>query len=167
MTQTRFEDRVAELGLQLPDYSDPPYGGRYGTMKAFHRVGNLLEISGMTPEDRAGNRLHPGIVGTDISVEQGYEAARLTAINTLGMIRYALGSLDEVVSLSRALCFVTCEPGFDQLHMVSNGASELFVEVFGPEAGRAARASLGTTSLSGNNSFELILSVECAPLSSI
>lgn len=163
MTHPSFEARVDELGLTIPDYATPPYGGRYGAMKAYHRTGELLEISGLTPESRDGRRLHPGIVGVDITVEQGYEAARLTAINTLGMIRLALGSLDQVVSLSRALCFVVCPAGFDRLHEVSNGASELFADVFGPEAGRAARASLGSTALSGNNCFELVLSLECAP----
>ncbi|MGA1838738.1 RidA family protein [Herbiconiux sp. 11R-BC] len=157
------EARVRELGLEIPDYANPPYGRRYGPMKPFHRIGDLLEISGLTPENRAGERLHPGVVGVDVTIEQGYAAARLTAIHTLGMIRYALGSLDEVVSLSRALCFVVCPPGFELLHEVSNGASDLFLEVFGDEAGSMGRASIGATTLSRNNCFELWLSLECAP----
>lgn len=157
------EARVRELGLAIPDYSDPPYGRRYGPMKPFHRIGDLLEVSGLTPEDRQGNRLHPGVVGVDVTVEQGYEAARLTAIHTLGMIRYALGSLDAVKSLSRALCFVVCPPGFEQLHDVSNGASDLFLDVFGDEVGSMGRASIGATTLSRNNCFELWLSLECHP----
>ena len=157
------EARVREMGLEIPDYSDPPYGLRYGTLRPFLRVGNLLELSGLTPENRAGDRLHPGVVGVDVTLEQGYAAARLTAIHTLGMIRYALGSLDEVVSLSRGLCFVMCPPGFELLHEVSNGASDLFVEVFGEEAGRMGRASIGATALSRNNCFELWLSLECTP----
>jgi hypothetical protein len=79
------------------------------------------------------------------------------------MIRYALGSLDNVVSLSRGLCFVLCPPGFELLHEVSAGASDLFIEVFGPVAGAMGRASIGTTALSRNNCFELWLSLECAP----
>lgn len=155
------EERVRELGLQIPDYANPPYGRRYGRMKPFHRVGDLLEVSGLTPENRAGDRLHPGIVGVDVTVEQGYEAARLTAIHTLGMIRYAIGSLDNVRMLSRALCFVVCPPGFDLLHEVSNGASDLFLDVFGDEIGSMGRASIGATALSRNNCFELWLSLEC------
>lgn len=157
------EARVRELGLEIPDYANPPYGRRYGPMKPFHRIGNLLELSGLTPENRAGDRLHPGIVGVDVTVEQGYEAARLTAIHTLGMIRYAIGSLDNVKNLSRALCFVVCRSDFDLLHEVSNGASDLFIEVFGDEAGSMGRASIGATTLSRNNCFELWLSLECEP----
>jgi hypothetical protein len=157
------EQRVEQLGLVIPDYANPPYGRRYGPMKPFHRVGDLLELSGLTPEDRAGNRLHPGIVGVDVTVEEGYEAARLTAVHTLGMIRYALGSLDRVKTLSRGLCFVVCPPGFDRLHDVSNGASDLFIEVFGDDAGSMGRASIGSTALSRHNCFELWLSLECMP----
>lgn len=160
------EARVIELGLDIPDYANPPYGARFGgALKPFHRVGNLLELSGLSPENRAGDRTNPGTVGVDLTVEQGYEAARYTAINSLGMIRYALGSLDEVVALSRALCFVTCPNGFEQLHHVSNGATDLFREVFGPEIGALGRATIGATALSNNACFELWLSLECAPLS--
>ncbi|TCB97241.1 RidA family protein [Micromonospora zingiberis] len=156
------EHRVRELALDIPDYADPPYGRRYGRLKPFHRIGNLLELSGLTPENRAGERLHPGVVGVDVTIEQGYQAARLTAIHTLGMIRYAIGSLDNVVSLSRALCFVVCPPGFDRLHEVSNGATDLFLDVFGEEIGSLGRASVGATALSRHNCFELWLSLECA-----
>ncbi|MFT4307628.1 MAG: RidA family protein [Microbacterium sp.] len=157
------EAKVRELGLEIPDYADPPFGARYGRMKPFHRVGGLVELAGLTPENRVGDRLHPGVVGVDVTVEQGYQAARLTAVHTLGMIRYALGSLDEVVSLSRALCFVVCPPGFEDLHLVSNGATDLFLDVFGDEIGSVGRASIGATSLSRNNCFELWLSLECRP----
>lgn len=163
MTARSAEERVRELGLEIPDYANPPYGGRYGRMKAFHRVGNFVELSGLTPESRSGERLHPGSVGVDITTEQGYEAARLTAINTLGIIRYALGSLDEVVALSRALCFVVCPTGYEDLHLVSNGANDLFLDVFGEEIGSAGRASIGATTLSRGNCFELWLSLECKP----
>lgn len=157
------EQRVRALGLEIPDYANPPYGQRYGTLKAFHRTGDLLELSGITPETRTGDRLHPGIVSQDVTVEEGRAAARMTAINALGMIRFALGSLDQVVALSRSLCFVQCPPGFEDLHTVSDGASELFMEVFGDPAGRAGRASIGATALSRRNCFELWLSLECAP----
>lgn len=160
---TTPEERVRELGFDIPDYANPPFGRRYGRMKPFHRIGNLIELAGLTPENRAGDRLHPGIVSVDVTVEQGYEAARLTAIHTLGMIRLAAGSLDNVVSLSRALCFVVCPPGFEDLHLVSNGATDVFLDVFGEDVGSVGRASIGATSLSRNNCFELWLSLECAP----
>ncbi|WP_029150923.1 RidA family protein [Microbacterium indicum] len=158
------ESRVAELGLQIPDYANPPYGQRFGaSLKPFHRVGELVEFSGMSPESRSGDRTNPGTVGLDLTIAQGYEAARYTAINSLGMIRYALGSLNEVVALSRALCFITCPPGFDRLNEVSAGATDLYLEVFGPEIGAVGRASIGATALTNSASFELWLSLECAP----
>lgn len=162
---TSPEQRAVELGLAIPDYADPPYGQRYGAgLKAFHRIGDLVELSGLTPEDRAGVQLHPGTVGIDVTLEEAREAARLTAIHSLGMMRYAVGSLDNVRGLSRALCFVLCPPGFDRLNEISNAATELYVEVFGPEIGAVGRASIGATSLSRSNCFELWLSFEAAPL---
>ncbi len=161
------EQKAEELGLSIPDYSDPPFGARYGRMKPFHRIGNLVELAGLTPESRAGQRLHPGAIGVDVTIEEGYAAARLTAVHTLGMIRYAVGSLDNVVSLSRALCFVVCPPGFEDLHLVANGATDLFLDVFGEEIGSVGRASIGATSLSRNNCFELWLSLECHPETSL
>ncbi|MET0829479.1 MAG: RidA family protein [Microbacterium sp.] len=158
------EERARDLGYTIPDYSDPPYGGRYGRgLKAFHRVGDLIELSGITPEDRAGSRLHPGVVGADVTLGQAREAARLTAIHALGMIRLAVGSLDNVVGLSRALCFIRSTPDFDQLNEVSNGATDVFLDVFGPTVGAVGRASIGVTSLSRRNCFELWLSFEAAP----
>ncbi|WP_454854905.1 RidA family protein [Promicromonospora soli] len=155
------EQRAHELGLAIPDYANPPYGGRYGSaLKAFHRTGDLLELSGLTPDSRDGVLLHPGVVGADVTVEQAREAARFTAINALGLIRYALGSLDEVVALSRGLCFVLCPPGFERLNEVSNAASDLFLDVFGPVAGRMGRASIGATALTRSACFELWLSLE-------
>lgn len=154
------EDRARAGGLVIPDYTDPPYGVRYGRVKAFHRIGHLVELSGLTPEDRTGSQLHPGIVGIDVTVEEARVAARLTAVHTLGMIRAAVGSLNEVAALSRGLCFIACAPGFDRLHEVSEGASELFLEVFGDDIGTMGRASVGATSLSRNNCFELWLSFE-------
>lgn len=162
---TTPEQRVRALGLEIPDYTDPPYGGRYGgdTLKPFHRIGDLVELSGITPEDRAGTRTHPGVVGAEITIEQAREAARHTAVNALGMIRLAVGSLDNVVGLSRALCFIQVTPDFDLLHEVSNAATRLFLDVFGPGTGAVGRASIGVTTLSRRNCFELWLSFEASP----
>ncbi|GLY05303.1 RidA family protein [Actinoplanes sp. NBRC 101535] len=157
---TSPEARVRELGLTVPDYADPPYGGRYGTVKPFHRVGNLLLLSGITPEDRAGNRLHPGRLGDDVTVEQGREAARMTAVNALGLIRLAVGSLDRVTAMGRNLCFLRTTDDFEDLHLVSDGASQLFVDVFGPTVGVAGRASIGVSALSRKNCFELWTELE-------
>jgi hypothetical protein len=154
------EARVVELGLTIPDYSSPVYGGRYGTVKPFQRVGNLLMLSGVTPEDRAGNRLNPGRFGDDLTIEQGIEAARMAASNALGLIRLAVGSLDRVTSMGRNLCFLRSTDDFEDLHLVAAGATDLFIEVFGRQNGIGARASIGVSSLSRNNCFELWTDLE-------
>ncbi|MFE2431939.1 RidA family protein [Streptomyces sp. NPDC059373] len=160
MNHPSAEARVRELGLELPDYADPPYGGRYGTVKAFHRTGDLLFLSGFTPEDRQGRILHPGRLGKDLTVAQGQEAARAAAINALGGIRLALGSLDRVTAVVRALCFVVTTEEFEDLHLIASGATDLLVDVFGPGIGVGGRATIGAMQLARRNCFELWLTVE-------
>lgn len=154
------EQRVKELGLVIPDYANPPYGERYGRMKAFHRSGRIITISGMTPESRDGVKVHPGRVGANVTVEQGYEAARVAATNVLGLIRYAAGSLDEVSAIVNTLCFVVTSIDFSDVNLVTNGAADLFIDVFGPEIGRSTSAGIGVMSLSGGNSFEMWTTIE-------
>ncbi|MFG6446203.1 RidA family protein [Microbacterium sp. P07] len=154
------ERRVAEMGLVIPDYANPPYGERYATMKAFHHLGRVLTISGITPEDRQGNKVHPGRVGDTVTLDEGYAAARYAAINVLGLIRFAVGSLDEVTGFIRTLTFVVVAPEFTDVNLVTNGAADLFVEVFGDEIGRSTSAGIGVSSLSGGNVFEMIAEVE-------
>jgi hypothetical protein len=155
------EARAAELGLEIPDYSSTPYyGPSYGSMKPHHQTGNLLFLSGHIPEYPDGSLLHPGRLGQNVSIEQGYEAARLTGLNCLAGIRFALGSLNRVRSLVRSLNFVVCTPEFTDVHKVSSGATDLFVEVFGPEVGLGGRATIGVMSLARGNCFENWLTVE-------
>ncbi|HJP64881.1 MAG TPA: RidA family protein, partial [Actinomycetota bacterium] len=95
-----------------------------------------------------------------VSIEEGYEAARLTGLNCLAGIRLALGSLNRVRSLVRSLNFVVCTPEFTDVHKVSSGATDLFVEVFGPDVGLGGRATIGVMSLARGNCFENWLTVE-------
>jgi enamine deaminase RidA (YjgF/YER057c/UK114 family) len=156
-----FDRRADELGLLIPDYAATPYyGPSYGSMKAHHLVGSLLFLSGHVPELPDGTIVHPGRLGAEVSIEEGYEAARLTAINCLAGIRFALGSLDRVVSLVRSLNFVVCTPDFHDVHLVSSGATDLFRDVFGEERGLGGRATIGVMSLARNNCFENWLTVE-------
>lgn len=155
------EARARELGLEMPDYGvSAYYGPSYGSMKAHHQVGSLLFLSGHVPELPDGTALHPGRLGAEVTVEQGYEAARLTGVNALAGIRYALGSLDRVRSIVRSLCFVVATPEFTDVHLVSSGATDLFRDVFGEEAGLGGRATIGVTSLARNHCFEIWLTVE-------
>jgi enamine deaminase RidA (YjgF/YER057c/UK114 family) len=155
------EERVSELGLEIPDYSKQPYyGPRYGSMKAHHQTGNLLFLSGHVPELPDGSPLHPGRLGAEVTIEQGYEAARLAGLHCLAGIRAAIGDLEGVVSLVRSLNFVVSAPNFTDVNRVSSGATDLFVEVFGEERGLGGRATIGVASLAGNHCFENWLTVE-------
>lgn len=156
------ERHLATLGLDVPDFvRDGYYGGSYGTMKPYHLSGNLLFLSGHVPRD--GKRLiHPGRLGKDVTVAQGYEAARITGLNVLAGIRQAVGSLDRVSSIVRSLNFVVCTPEFMEVHKVSSGMSDLFVEVFGPERGLGGRATIGVMALANGHCFETWVTVEIA-----
>jgi hypothetical protein len=129
-------------------------------MKPFHRAGRTLTISGMTPESRSGVKVAPGRVGANVSIDEGYAAARAAAINVLGLIRYAVGSLDEVTAIVSTLCFVVTTMEFSDTNLVANGAGDLFLEVFGDSVGRATSASVGVMNLSGGNCFEICTTVE-------
>lgn len=155
----RVEQRLKDLGITLPDFGEVGYYGEsYGKMKAHHQVGNLLFLSGHVPE-RNGTILHPGRLGHTVTVEQGYEAARLVGINCLAGMKHATGDLDRVVSIVRSLCFVVSAPEFYDVHKVSSGATDLFAEVLG-ERGVGGRATIGVTSLARNHCFELWLTAE-------
>ena len=155
--------RVEELGLVLPgagggaDY----YGTRYGKMKPHYLSDRLLFLSGQTAGvDAAGQALYPGRLGRDVTVEQGYEAARLTGLNCLSCIRDAVGDLDRVKGLVRSLNFIACDPAFTQPHLVASGLTDLFEQVFGPEIGVGGRASIGVMSLADDYCFETWVTVE-------
>lgn len=157
----KVEERLKEMGVILPDFAKEGYYGsaRYGSMKAHHRVGNLLFLSGHVPE--VGDKIiYPGILGKDVTIEQGYEAARITAINCLAGIKYAVGDLDNIVSMVRSLNFVVCTPDFHDVNKVSSGATDFFVEVLGEEKGLGGRATIGVISLAGSHCFENWLTVE-------
>lgn len=160
---TTAEARVAELGLEVPDYTDGSYHGlNYGSMKAFHRTGNLLFLSGHVPDfpGREGPPIHAGRLGLDVTVEQGYEAARITAVNCLATIRLAVGSLDKVKCLVNSLNFVVVAPEFVDVNLVSSGATDLLKDIFGDEAGLGGRATIGVAALAHNHCFENWLTIE-------
>jgi enamine deaminase RidA (YjgF/YER057c/UK114 family) len=155
------ETRAAALGLEIPDFvRDGYYGAGYGSMKSHHQVGRVLFLSGHVPELPDGTSLHPGRLGRDVTVDQGRAAARQTALNCLAGIRLAVGSLDRVVAIVRSLNFVACVPEFTDVHLVASGATDLFRDVFGEEAGIGGRATIGVVSLADDACFENWLTVE-------
>lgn len=153
------EGRLAELGIVLPEASG---SGRSGmNFLTWRRVGNLVYLSGHGP-NRGGKLEWVGKVGRELTEEQGRQAARETAINLLATLRLAIGDLGKVRQLVKLLGMVNCTEDFGRQPYVINGASDLFVEVFG-EAGRHARSAVGMQSLPNGMPVEIELIVEVAP----
>jgi enamine deaminase RidA (YjgF/YER057c/UK114 family) len=139
----RIEAKIAELSLTLPEPLQPPPG----VMLPFAWVrirGNRAYISGHIPQNPDGSIAEPlGKVGADVSPEEGYQSARLVALAHLGSLKRALGDLDRVTARLRVFAMVNVAPGFDQTPRVTNGYSDLILELYGPEVGMHARSSIG------------------------
>jgi enamine deaminase RidA (YjgF/YER057c/UK114 family) len=140
----RIEDRLAGLGLVLPKPFAPPPGVEF-KFDLVRISGGVGYVSGHLPADGA-EVLARGKVGDDLTVEQGYEAARLTALSILASLKQELGELDRVMGWVKALGFVNCAPGFSKTPAVINGFSELILELWG-EAGHHARSAIGAAEL--------------------
>jgi len=152
------EAKLAQLGLSLPDLDQMYRGNAAGARFISHlAVNNLLYLSGTTPL-KDGRPYLPGIVGGDLSIEQGYEAARYAAITSLAAIKYALGDLDRVQQAVQLVGFVNSAPGFGQQPRVINGATDLLVELYG-DRGNPTRAAIGCQGLAINHSVEIVLTV--------
>lgn len=139
----RIEARLQELGLVLPEPLRPPPGVEFPF--AWVRLrGDRAYISGHVPQNPDGSLAHPlGRVGTDVTVEEGYEAARLVALAHLGSLKRALRDLDRVTAWLRVFAMVNAAPDFNQTPRVTNGYSDLILQVYGPEVGIHARSSIG------------------------
>jgi enamine deaminase RidA (YjgF/YER057c/UK114 family) len=148
------EARLTELGIVLPPAPKP--GGVY---KPLVHVGNLAYLSGHGP-CLDGETYETGRVGADLTLEQGQEAARKVGLSLLATMRRELGSLDRVGRLVKTLALVNCTDDFTQQPLVINGFSELFGEVFGPDAGIGARSALAANTLPGNIPVEIEIIVE-------
>lgn len=156
------EQRLRDSGISLPDVSGENYYGlSYGPMKTHHIVGSVLYLSGHAPIER-GEILNPGRLGSSVTIEQGYAAARLTGLNMISGMKQALGDLNRVKGIIRCLCFVACEPDFTDVHKVSTGCSDVLIEAFGDEIGRGGRATIGVQSLCDSLCFETWSEVEIA-----
>lgn len=134
--------RLKALGITLPQPTAP-----VAVYVPAVRVGNLLFISGSGPANRPDGTRPTGKVGSDLTLAQGKEAARLTGLNILTSVQGAMGSLDKVVRVVKVLGMVNVAPGFTDMPQVINGFSELMVDVFGKERGTGARSAVGMASL--------------------
>lgn len=148
------EARVKELVLDIPAEPFKP-AGQYVNAT---RSGNLLFVAGQVPAKPDGSIVR-GKLGSDMDVDSGYETARLAALNALATIRAELGSLDKVVRVLRVSGVVNSTPDFMLHTRVMEGASDLFVEVFG-EAGTHARLAVGVASLPAGMALEFEMTVE-------
>lgn len=137
---TRVETRLRELGIAIPDSPVP-----LGAYKLAVVAGNLLFVSGQLPL-KEGKLLYKGKLGTEIPIEEGIHAARLSAINVLSVMKSELGDLDKIKKIVKVTGYVASAAGFDMQAKVINGASEFFYDVFG-EAGKHARAAVGVCEL--------------------
>ncbi|MDW3647605.1 MAG: RidA family protein [Bacteroidia bacterium] len=147
------EAKLKELGIEL---STP--GAPVANYVNAVQTGNLLFLAGKGPNKPEGGYV-TGKVGQDITVEEGYEAARLTAISQLSVLKVELGNLNRVKRIVKVLGMVNCGPDFGNQPEVINGFSDLMVEVFG-ERGKHARAAVGMNSLPRNTSVEIEMIVE-------
>jgi len=146
---TSVEQRLKALGIELPAAPKP-----IAVYVPAVRVGNLLFVSGTGPMKPDGTMIR-GKVGGDLTLAQGYDAARQVGLNTLASVRAALGSLDAVVRLVKVLGMVNCTATFGDQPKVINGFSELMVQVFGDKNGKGARSAVGMGSLPNNIAVEI------------
>lgn len=157
---SRVEDCLKSLGLTLP----PPPRAPQGVLLPFEFVrvhGRRALISGHGPQALDGSFAQPlGKLGRDLSVEQGYAAARLTALSILGSLHRTLGDLDRIAAWVRVFGMVNSAPGFQQQPSVINGFSDLILELFGPQVGAHSRSAVGMAELPFNIPVEIEAEVE-------
>ncbi len=146
--------KLAEKGLTLPITSKPIAAYVPAT-----RTGNLVFTAGQLPMVD-GAIAKTGKVGADVTVEEAYELAKICALNALSAVEL-VAPVDSIVKVVRIVCYVNGAPGFISQPAVANGASELFMHIWG-DAGVAARSALGVAELPLNSPVEVELTVELA-----
>lgn len=151
------EARLKELGITLPT-PGPPIANYVNAVQ----TGNLMFLAGKGPLPQDGKEV-VGRLGKDMTIEQGYQAARSTAIAHLAVLKKELGDLTRVVRIVKVMGMVNSDPGFTQQPAVVNGYSDLMVAVFG-ENGKHARSSVGMATLPGGIPVEVDVIVEIAPV---
>ena len=149
----KIEARLEELGLTLPESPSP-----MANYVSVQRTGNLLFFSGAGPI-KDGKPAITGTLGKELSVEEGYEAAKLTALNLLSVLKKTIGDLDKVKQIIKLLAFVASTNDFNKQPAVINGASDLLVEVFG-DRGRHARSAIAANVLPFSIPVEIEMIVE-------
>ncbi|MBO6522225.1 MAG: RidA family protein [Balneolaceae bacterium] len=147
------EQKLDELGIELPEIT-PPVANYIDVVQS----GNLLFLAGKGSRNENGTRI-TGKVGVDLTIEEGYEAAKSIALQHLAVIKKEIGDLSKVVRVVKVLGMVNTDSGFTQHSQVINGYSDFMVEIFG-EKGRHARSAVGMNSLPVNLAVEIEVIVE-------
>jgi enamine deaminase RidA (YjgF/YER057c/UK114 family) len=147
------EAKLAALGINIPEAADP-----VANYVNAVRVGNLIFLAGKGPKKEDGTYI-TGKLGADLTIEEGYAAARLTGMNQLAVLKAELGNLNKVKRLVKVLGMVNATPDFENQPEVINGYSDLMVEVFG-DRGKHARAAVGMGSLPRGIAVEVEMIVE-------
>ena len=156
----KIEAKLEALGLVLPEPMQAPSGMRLPFAPVRVR-GNRAFISGAGPLNPDGSLAQPlGKVGAQVTLEQGYHAARLTGLALLGSLKRELGDLDRVTAWLRVFGMVNAAPGFTQTPSVINGFSDLILELYGPEIGAHARSAVGLAELPMSIPVEIEAEVE-------
>jgi len=148
-----IEQKLIDLGIELPKTTKP-----IANYVNSVRIGNIVYLSGKGPRKADGTFII-GKVGRDLTIEEAQEAARLTGINQLAVLKEEIGNLDKVKRIVKVFGMVNCTNDFTDQPKVINGFSNLMVEVFG-EKGKHARSAVGMSSLPANIPVEIELIVE-------
>ena len=150
------ERKLAEMGLEVAD-PNPSIGNFVPAVRA----GNIVFVSGNLPRLPDGSMAATGKLGREVSVDEGYAAARQCAVNCLSAAKSIIGDLDKVQRVCKLLVLVNSDPEFDQQPAVGNGASDLLVELYG-ESGRHARSAVGMAALPRQAPVEVEMILEVA-----
>jgi YjgF/chorismate_mutase-like, putative endoribonuclease len=155
-----IETKLRALGLVLPPPTQPPPGVIL-PFQFVRVVGRRALISGHGPQNADGSFALPlGKLGRELTVEQGYTAARLTGLSILGSLQRTLGDLDRIAAWSRVFGMVNSAAGFNRQPSVINGFSDLILELFGPVIGAHSRSAVGLAELPFNIPVEIEAEVE-------
>ncbi len=149
----QIEKRLEEMGIVLPPAPSP-----MANYVSVQRSGNMLYFSGSGPME-GKVAIYKGRLGENLTIEEGYQAARISALNLIAQMKKTVGDLDKVKQIVKVLAFVSSAPDFYDQPAVMNGASDLFVEVFG-EKGKHARSAVGAPVLPFGIPIEIEMIVE-------
>lgn len=152
-TNMKVEMKLKEMGIELPEMAAPK-----GSYIPVSRTGNLLFLSGQLPTQNNA-LIYEGHVGSDVTLEQAQEAARLCMINALAAIKATIGDLDQIKKIVKVQSFVNSAPGFVSQHVVTNGASDFLGEALG-EKGKHARTAVAVPELPLGSPIEIEMIVE-------